>query len=42
MKIQMNSWYGSVKKLRMKKGKYTALEHEIRSEVKSMQKLNRI
>ena len=29
-------------KLRMKKEKYTALEHEIRSEVASMQKLNRI
>lgn len=28
-------------KLRMKKEKYTALEHKIRSEVESMQKLNR-
>jgi hypothetical protein len=28
-------------KLRMKKEKYTALEHKIRSEVEFMQKLNR-
>lgn len=33
---------GFREKLRMKKEKYTALEHEIRSEMESMQKLNRI